>query len=118
MPLKARPGEIFYLVPLDRIKSYKTIRFMSWMLGQKGERYVQRHWEDRPVLDDARWNIKGAPVEVMAALCNRLGADPWFSIPHLADDNYVRQFARTTFALLPPDRKVYIEHSNEVWNGM
>jgi hypothetical protein len=36
---------------------------------------------------------------------------------HLADDNYVRQFALRVQALLNPNLKVYVEHSNEVWNG-
>jgi hypothetical protein len=34
----------------------------------------------------------------------------------LADDNYVRQFARLVRDRLAPEQKAYIEYSNEVWN--
>jgi hypothetical protein len=50
-------------------------------------------------------------------LANRLRADAWFCLPHKADDEYVRNFAKVVKAKLNPDRKVYIEYSNEVWNA-
>src|SRR5262249_33920812 len=40
----------------------------------------------------------------------------WFCMPHLADDDYVRHFARLVKERLRPDLKVYVEYSNEVWN--
>jgi hypothetical protein len=51
-------------------------------------------------------------------LCNRLNANPWFCMPHLASDDYVRQFAEGVKRNLDPSLKVYIEYSNEVWNGI
>jgi hypothetical protein len=60
---------------------------------------------------------RGVPVEVMTQLANRLGADAWFTIPHLADDEFVRRFAETVRSSLDPALKVYVEHSNEVWNN-
>jgi hypothetical protein len=56
-------------------------------------------------------------VELLCDLANRLAADPWFCLPHEADDDYVREFAMLVKAKLAPDRKVYIEYSNEVWNS-
>lgn len=52
----------------------------------------------------------------MAALANALHADAWFTMPHLADDDYVRNFAQTAPRLLDPGLKAYVEYSNEVWN--
>ena len=78
----------------------------------------QRDWADRPRPDDAAWTVKGVPVEVMVDLCNRLKANPWFCLPHLATDEYVRQFAASVKRRLDPSLKVYVEYSNEVWNGM
>jgi hypothetical protein len=49
-------------------------------------------------------------------LANVLKADAWFCMPHLADDNYVREFAKIVKDKLDPDRKISIEYSNEVWN--
>jgi hypothetical protein len=53
----------------------------------------------------------------MVDLANRLKAAPWFCMPHRADDEYVRQFARLVKRSLDPKLKVYVEYSNEVWNG-
>ncbi|MCA9169106.1 MAG: hypothetical protein KDB23_15635, partial [Planctomycetales bacterium] len=41
----------------------------------------------------------------------------WFCIPHQADDEYVREFARAVKTHLAPERRAYIEYSNEVWNS-
>lgn len=100
---------------LNRWRGFDTIRFMDWM-DTNGSK--QENWAERPRLDDAAWTIKGVPVEVMVDLCNRLKANPWFCLPHLASDNYVRQFAALVKERLDPSLKVYIEYSNEVWNGI
>jgi hypothetical protein len=99
---------------LARWRGFNTLRFMDWMETNGSE---QREWSDRPQLLDAHWTAKGVPVEVMVDLCNQLGANPWFCMPHLASDDYVRQFARLVKARLQPQLKVYVEYSNELWNG-
>ncbi|MBM3494622.1 MAG: hypothetical protein FJX72_09960 [Armatimonadetes bacterium] len=38
-------------------------------------------------------------------------------MPHLATDDYVRRFAEQAKKTLDPSLKVYVELSNEVWNG-
>jgi hypothetical protein len=105
---------IFRQAFLDRLANYRVIRFMNWMAT---DQTMLSRWQDRPRLEDARWSINGAPVEIMVALCNRLQADPWFTLPHLADDQFVREFARAVKQSLDPKLKIYVEHSNEVWNG-
>jgi hypothetical protein len=109
--------ETFNPALLDRISRYRVIRFMNWMLGQNNNQIMQTHWSERPAPDDAQWTSRGVPVEIMVQLANRIHADAWFSIPHLADDDYVRHFAAVVASQLDPDLKVYVEHSNEVWNG-
>ena len=37
--------------------------------------------------------VNGMSVEYMVQLANDLDADPWFNMPHLADDTFVRNFA-------------------------
>ena len=59
----------------------------------------------------------GVPIEVMVALANQVGADPWFNIPHQASDEYVRQFAEYVRDNLDPDLVAHFEFTNEVWNG-
>jgi hypothetical protein len=104
----------FYAPFLARTKRFGVLRFMDWMDTNNSE---VRTWADRPEPADASWGRKGVPAEVMVDLANRTGADPWFCMPHLADDDYVRRFAQLVKAKLDPKRKVYLEHSNEVWNG-
>jgi hypothetical protein len=99
---------------LDRWQGVACVRFMDWM-NTNGSK--QAKWSDRPVPNDATYSEKGVPLEVMIELANVLKADPWFCMPHLADDDYVRQFATMVKAKLDPKLKVYVEYSNEVWNG-
>jgi hypothetical protein len=111
--------ERFYPIFLDRIQKYTAIRFVHWMLGQDTNLIgtTQVHWTDRPQPDDAQWSVRGVPVEIMVELANRLHADPWFNIPHVADDDYVRNFAHVVATELDPSLRAYVEDSNEVWNG-
>lgn len=96
-------------------KGVACFRFMDFM-HTNGSKIAT--WEDRPTPATATYSWKGVPAEVMVDLCNREQADGWFCMPHLADDNYVREFAKLVKAKLDPQRKVYVEYSNEVWNGM
>jgi hypothetical protein len=41
----------------------------------------------------------------------------WFCIPFKADDDYVRKYAEYLKTNLREDIKIYVEYSNEVWNG-
>jgi hypothetical protein len=121
-PNDAPPGEIFNPTFLERLRGYKVIRFTGWMFGpSEADPALTPHtWSTRPTLEDARWESsrRGAPVEIMTQLVNLLGADAWFTIPHLADDEFVRRFAETVRNSLDPALKVYVEHSNEVWNSL
>jgi len=54
--------------------------------------------------------------EVMIALANTLGIDPWFCIPHRATDEYVAEMAKLVHAKLDPKLTAYVEVSNEIWN--
>lgn len=106
----------FHPLYLERLSGFAVLRFMDWMATNNS---TQRTWDERPLLTDATWGTaRGVPVEVMVQLANTLGADPWFTLPHLADDDYVRQFATLVQQTLAPDRRVYLEYSNETWNGI
>jgi hypothetical protein len=104
----------FHPAFLNTIRRYKVLRFMDWMSTLDSK---QVNWADRPKLTDARWSIKGAPVEVLCSLANTIHADPWFCLPHLATDDYMTQFATVVRDQLTPDLHAYIEYSNETWNG-
>ncbi|WP_343503049.1 calcium-binding protein [Alloyangia pacifica] len=106
-------GALFNPHWLARIHDLRSLRFMDWMMtnGSPAQR-----WDDRPRMSDATWTAWGVPPEVMIDLANEVGADPWFALPHMADDDYVRRFAELAKARLSPGLKAYVEYSNEVWN--
>ena len=99
---------------LDKIEPFDTLRFMDWMETNGS---TQKEWADRPSRDDARYSEVGAPVEIMVELANQSNANPWFTIPHLASDEYVENFANYVRENLEPELEVMVEYSNEVWNG-
>lgn len=113
---QTKPGELFNPMFLKSLKGYRALRFALWMLGESADFVAPPRWRDRPSPQDALWTVKGAPIETMIALSNQLNADPWFSLPHAAEDAYVRGFAELVRRSLDPKLKVYLEYSNEVWN--
>jgi hypothetical protein len=112
---KIYTAEPFSPAFLARWRGFNTFRFMDWMETNGSK---QREWANRPKVEDATWSVKGVPLEVMVDLCNRMKMNAWFCMPHLASDDYVREFAALVKGRLDPTLKVYIEYSNEVWNGM
>jgi hypothetical protein len=73
----------FHPVFFKRWQGVACLRFMDWM-ETNGSKI--RHWSERPTPEAATFSGRGVALEVMIELCNRLSADPWFCLPHLADD--------------------------------
>ena len=107
---------IFYPVFAERLRGYSVLRFMDWMRTNSSPVAA---WAQRTPLGYGTWaKDTGVPVEVMIALANLVGAHPWFTLPHQADEAYARSLARMVKEKLDPALGVYVEHSNEVWNSM
>lgn len=106
-------GKIFNPKWLRYIRKFYALRFMDWMRTNNS---LQEKWEDRPKVSDRTWATKGVPVEIMIKLANEIKSNVWFNIPHKADLTYMRFFAQLTKKLLNPELRIFIEHSNEVWN--
>ncbi len=106
--------QVFNPVFLERVKKFRTLRFMDWMQTNGSE---QGNWDTRAKVTDATYATgKGVPLEVMLDLANRMSIDPWFNMPHKASDLYMTNFAKLVRDRLNTNRKVYVEYSNEVWN--
>lgn len=103
---------------LNFMRDFKVIRFTN-MSGIT--RNPMTSWQRMPQMTKATWagkeGVRGAPVEVMVKLANKLNAHPWFNIPHAADNNLVRQYAQYVKKHLRPHLKPYIEYTNEAWNS-
>ncbi|MFM7086957.1 MAG: hypothetical protein ACKOXO_08215 [Cyanobium sp.] len=114
----------FHPLYLERLAPFGTLRFMAM---QETNSTDITTWSQRRSVNAARQSsgpqgtaseplVNGMSVETMIALANALDADPWFNMPHQADDDFVRQFATTVRQQLEPGRKVYVEWANEIWN--
>ncbi len=106
----------FHPLFLERLQPFKAIRFMDWTSTNFNNLRV---WSDRRTPQDARQAFddgKGVAYEYLIELANELDADVWINMPHMADDDYVRNYATLVRDHLEPGRKIYIEWSNEVWN--
>ena len=114
----------FHPLYLQRLEPFDTIRFMAL---QETNTSDIRTWGDRRDALDVRQGsglegtpsepiVNGMSVEHMVQLANDLDADPWFNMPHMADDDFVRNFAIYVRDHLEPGRKAYVEWSNEIWN--
>ncbi|MCF7954505.1 MAG: hypothetical protein K9M75_01765 [Phycisphaerae bacterium] len=99
---------------LERWKKMHCFRYMDFMHTNNSK---VKTWSDRPKITDMSTS-KGMPLELMIDLSNRQKINPWFCIPHLADDEYIRKFAEMVKQKLDPELKIYVEYSNEVWNGI
>ncbi len=101
------------------MKTFRVIRLMN-MAGIT--RNNRASWDQRPKLEQSTWGGKegrrGIPLEIMVKLANTVGIDPWFNLPHRANNQFVREYARYVSLHLNPKLKAYIEYTNEAWNGI
>jgi hypothetical protein len=105
----------FHPLYLQRLQPFTALRFMDW---GKTNASPLVSWSDRTTANSfTQTRSQGAALEYMAQLANTLKKDPWICIPHRADDNYVRQAARLLRDTVDPNLKIYVEYSNETWNG-
>lgn len=132
-------------VMVDRLGPTSVIRYMD-PLETNGS--INALWEHRvrpyehPRTEHEEGG-QGMPWEHIIAISNQTGTSPWICLPHMADDDYVRNVARvfrygsdgvdpfpsdaareahrvgggTVWEPLDPALQVYTEYSNEVWNS-
>lgn len=68
-------------------------------------------------MDDFTWDTPaGPPIQALCEICNAANSALWFCVPHMAgaDANLMAEEIKTH---LRADLPVYVEYSNEVWNG-
>ncbi|MDR7274840.1 IPT/TIG domain-containing protein [Catenuloplanes atrovinosus] len=107
-------AQVFHPDYLASLRGMRTLRFMDWMRTNASD---VTEYHEYPAVDQATQTTTGVAPELMIDLANRLDADPWFTMPAKASDDLVRRFAQTVKARLDPDRTVYLEYSNELWNN-
>ena len=111
-------GNVFEPSFIALLQNFRLLRAMQW-LHIDGEGGLLTAWSSRPHPTDAGWgSTVGVPIEAVLQLCNAVGTDCWLNVPHMANNDYITQMATLVHAKLGVSQKVYVEFSNEVWNGM
>jgi hypothetical protein len=136
-------SELFNRAAKAELTKFQVVRYMGY-LGVEWSPLM--NWSDRPLPSWASFNRNpggiygwegiGGPLEYVIRLSNETATDPWINIPSRATDDYVRNMALTlaygsdginpytspqsnpVYPPLNPNRKIYVEYSNEVWNPM
>ena len=101
---------------LAHVSRFRVLRFMDWLSTNHRANSVVA-WADRPTLERKRTDAEGARWETIVELANAVRRDIWINIPIRANDDYVRNLATLLRDTLDPSVNVYVEYSNEIWNG-
>jgi hypothetical protein len=96
---------------LDFIKPFKILRYMD--LTETNNSQIKT-WSDRFKPNAPG---KGVAYEDLIELSNITHKEAWLTLPHLADDDYIRQTARLFAQQYDPSLNLYLENSNELWNN-
>lgn len=98
------------------LADFQCLRFMDWLRTNFSPIET---WEERSKLNYyTQTTSKGVAWEYVIELSNLLNKDIWINVPHKANDTYIEQLANFLQSELNPELKIYVEYSNEVWNGI
>lgn len=113
-------AEPFLPAFLESIRGASVFRFMDWMHtnSQPNPELPQYTWGSRTRRESfTQTRRSGIAMEYVVMLSNLMKADPWICIPHGAPDALIQSYAEFFEQYLAPERKLFIEFSNELWNG-
>jgi hypothetical protein len=100
---------------LDFLSDFQVIRFMDFT-NTNGSPVVS--WSDRTTPDYyTQGKFGGVAWDYVVQLANITQKDIWINIPHKADNAFLDSLANFLQNGLDPSIKIYLEYSNEVWNG-
>jgi hypothetical protein len=106
-------AQVFQPRFLRNTDPFRVLRYMDWMETNNSPIVSVA---DYPTTSSALWHR--VPISVLADLGNRTASDIWINIPHRANDALVDSIATILRDQFRADRKIYIEYSNENWNGI
>lgn len=112
---------------LKLLAPFRAMRFMDWESTNDSK---LTNFTDRPSAAHFGQSTFGEPYEHIAELVNETGKDCWITIPELASDAFITQFAQFMAQSLDFNRiraartnagfttafQLIVENSNETWN--
>ncbi|MBT4518806.1 MAG: hypothetical protein HOC23_02275 [Halieaceae bacterium] len=119
----------FYPQFINRLRPFSPLRFAQ-MLQINGGDYpcdnlvnatdgsCSKGWSSRrKTTDQSQGNNRGVAYEYIIQIANEANSDLWLNIQHGATDEHMRELAKLVRATLKSNLNIYLELSNEVWNG-
>ena len=101
---------------LDGLRPFHALRFMDW-INTNGS--TIKEWNKRITKTyHTQSGFDCASYDYAIELANELDCDAWVTVPYMASDDFITQAARLWRDGLRPNRKVYCEYANEIWNWM
>jgi hypothetical protein len=112
---------------IQLLAPFHAMRFMDWESTNNSK---LANFADRPNASHFGLSAFGEPYEHIAELVNETGKDCWLTVPELATDDFINQFAafmaqNLDFARIGAARQkagfttpfqLIVENSNETWN--
>jgi hypothetical protein len=96
----------------------------SIALSAKAAAYIPLYgsWATRPTPSALSYSALGAPYEVAFALCKQVSVDCWINVPmgmnvFTGQSAFWTNLATLAQSTLGSSHKLYVEYSNEIWNG-
>lgn len=99
---------------LAEVSHYGVVRTMDFSQANIS---TEQTWAERTQPTDGPPGQERLAWEWIIDLSNRTSTDLWINLPTESDDDYALELATLIRAELEPDRVVYVEWSNETWNG-
>lgn len=107
--------QVFHPMFLRRLGRFRVLRMAGW---SRADESALVRWSDRPLRSYAtQAGSQGVAYEYMIMLANELRADLWITVPHLANEEFVRSLAELLRDNLEPELKVYLEYSSELFGA-
>ncbi len=111
----SNPTQMFTNAFLQTLKPFSTIRFVQWNNVVDS---TASTWASRALPTSfSTTGTMGVPYEDIIELANESQKDMWINIPALATPDYVQNLAQLIYSNLDPNLNVYVEYSDETWNG-
>ena len=104
---------------INKLRPFPVLRFMQWA---KTNDNPATSWDERRpttfYTQASNAHTGGVSWEYMFQLCNVTRKDGWICLPHNADSAYIASLAALARRELDTTLRLYLEYSNEVWNGI